>query len=102
MQVLEASGARLSRNAAYELFEDPEYRGVLELRRRLRTLARELRRGRIPSAVRGGDGSRVELRFVDARARFRQSLFLTGAEVSYLVDLDPALDALLRCDEASP
>ena len=95
MLALEASGAPLSRNAAYELCEDPSYREAIQLRQRLGRLALDLRRGRVPAAVRARGRDRIELRFVDARARYRRSLFLCSAEIDYLLALDPGLSALL-------
>ncbi len=95
VRALEESGAPLSRNRAFDAFEDPSYREALRLRRRLRGLARELRRGRRPAAVRSGEGDRLELRFVDKRARFRHSLFLTRAELAYILALEPGLEPSL-------
>jgi hypothetical protein len=102
IRTLEASGGPLSRNAAFDAFEDPGHRDALRLRRRLRGLARELRRGKSPAFVRSGEGDRVELHFVDKRARFRQSLFLTRAEIAYILALDPDLGALLDEPQGSP
>ena len=88
----------LSRNRHFHTFETPEGKRALTLARRLRGLARDVRRGLergVPPQVReeGTDGDlRVELRFDDLAGR--RTAFLTGEEYSLLLRLPGMADAL--------
>lgn len=88
----------LSRNRHFHTFETPEGRRALTLARRLRGLARDVRRcldrGVLPEVREdGGDGDlRVELRFDEVAGR--RTAFLTGEEYALLLRLPGMSDAL--------
>ena len=90
----------LSRNRHFHTFETPEGKRALTLARRLRGLARDVRRcldrGGRPEVCEDGSAGelRVELRF-DAVAG-RRTAFLTGEEYALLLRLPGMSDALAR------
>ena len=95
----------LSRNRHFHTFETPEGRRALTLARRLRGLARDVRRclerGSRPIVLQEGlNGSlRVELRFHGLAGR--RTAFLTGEEYILVLRLPGMLDAL-RAEERAP
>ena len=94
----------LSRNRHFHTFETPEGRRALTLARRLRGLARDVRRcldrGTRPEVRQEGvNGSlRVELRFDDLAGR--RTAFLTGEEFALLLRVPGMAEALAQ--PASP
>jgi len=88
----------LSRNRHFHTFETPEGKRALTVARRLRGLARDVRRcldRGVPPDVRqeGTDGDlRVELRFDDLAGR--RTAFLSGEEYALLLRLPGMSDAL--------
>jgi len=90
----------LSRNRHFHTFETPEGRRALTLARRLRGLARDVRRcserGLPPEVREGGiNGSlRVELVFDDLAGR--RTAFLTGEEYALLLRVPGMTDALRK------
>lgn len=94
----------LSRNRHFHTFETPEGRRALTLARRLRGLARDVRRcleqGTQPEVRHEGvNGSlRVELRFDDLAGR--RTAFLTGEEFALLLRVPGMAEALAQ--PASP
>jgi len=90
----------LSRNRHFHTFETPEGKRALTLARRLRGLARDVRkcldRGVTPEVRReGADGDlRVELRFDDLAGR--RTAYLTGDEYALLRRLPGMSEALGR------
>ena len=90
----------LSRNRHFHTFETPEGKRALTLARRLRGLARDIRRslerGTRPQVCEEGtEGDlRVELRFDDLAGR--RTAFLTGEEYALLRRLPGMAEALGR------
>jgi hypothetical protein len=90
----------LSRNRHFHTFETPEGKHALTVARRLRGLARDVRRcldRGVPPEVRqeGADGDlRVELRFDDLAGR--RTAYLTGDEYALLRRLPGMSEALGR------
>lgn len=90
----------LSRNRHFHTFETPEGRRALTLARRLRGLARDVRRclerGAWPEVREEGDGSdlRVTLHFHDLAGR--RTAFLSGEEYALLLRVPGMADALER------
>ncbi|HEY1416618.1 MAG TPA: hypothetical protein VGF41_01900, partial [Myxococcaceae bacterium] len=90
----------LSRNRHFHTFETPEGKRALTVARRLRGLARDVRRcldRGVPPRVRqeGADGDlRVELRFDDLAGR--RTAYLTGDEYALLRRLPGMSEALGR------
>ncbi|HVP61731.1 MAG TPA: hypothetical protein VMT11_14305 [Myxococcaceae bacterium] len=88
----------LSRNRHFHTFETPEGRRALTLARRLRGLARDVRRcldrGARPEVLEDGSAGdlRVELRFDDVAGR--RTAFLTGEEYALLLRVPGMADAL--------
>jgi len=88
----------LSRNRHFHTFETPEGRRALTLARRLRGLARDVRRclerGVRPEVREDGTGGdlRVELRFDDVAGR--RTAYLTGEEYALLLRVPGMSDAL--------
>jgi hypothetical protein len=90
----------LSRNRHFHTFETPEGRRALALARRLRGLARDVRRcterGVRPEVQADGSNGdlRVELRFEDVAGR--RTAYLTGEEYTLLLRLPGMGEALRR------
>ena len=88
----------MSRNRHFHTFETPEGKRALTLARRLRGLARDVRRcierGTRPQVSQEGtDGDlRVELRFDDLAGR--RTAFLTGEEYALLLRVPGMAEAL--------
>ena len=88
----------LSRNRHFHTFETPEGRRALTLARRLRGLARDVRRcldrGSRPQVRTDGPGGdrRVELRFEDLAGR--RTAFLTDDEYALLLRVPGMVEAL--------
>jgi hypothetical protein len=89
----------LSRNRHFHTFETPEGKRALTLARRLRGLARDVRRcvdqGVPPQVCADGSGGdlRVELRFADLAGR--RTAFLTADEYGLLLRV-PGMSEVLR------
>ncbi len=96
----------LSRNRHFHTFETPEGRRALTLARRLRGLARDVRRcmdrGVRPEVrAEGANGDRrVELRFEDLAGR--RTAFLGGEEYALLLRLPGMSEALERPGASGP